>query len=108
MNDLWIKESEKFSRLNKEHQMRWIANLMLLITIFSRDLYSIKDQKIIFEKFRIYNEVMHRVSSQLLDISKEKSQRMPDKIFFEILSEQIGELKFNIDEYLKNIVILGN
>ncbi len=90
---IWKHEFDRYIRFDLEHKVVWLSRLLFLISMFARDTY--EPGTVYVEKpieLRRFNELLHRIASQQLDIALDEPERMPDEQFFTMISEEIEQL----------------
>ncbi len=93
MIDIWKHELDRYIKFDFEQKVVWLSRLLFSISMFARDTY--EPGTVYVEKpieLRRFNELLHRIASQQLDIALGESERMPDEQFFTMISEEIGQL----------------
>jgi hypothetical protein len=78
-----------------DERWKWLARLLFALTQFARGTYTVGGTGLQHpEMLRTYNELLHRIASQLRD--KATSHRgMPDDVFVKALAESIASLDIN-------------
>ncbi|MFY9260524.1 MAG: hypothetical protein WAO71_08465 [Gallionella sp.] len=83
----------EFQKLNKMQKVGWLSKLIFFVSMFARDTYEVGGNAVVKpERLRKFNELLHRISDFQMGILFDRPNIMPDRIFFEILSECISEL----------------
>jgi hypothetical protein len=86
--------AQTFSALSSDEQAGLVAQWSHLLTIDARDTYIPGTQGIADPvRLRGFNEIQHRVSSQLLSILEADDKRCPDDVFLNNLVESAQELR---------------
>jgi hypothetical protein len=78
-----------FLGIPANRQIRVLAFLAHNLTVCGRSAYlpEIEDD-IARKRFRVFNELLHIVTSQLMHMVSDDSERYPDNVFMDILFEQ--------------------
>lgn len=93
MTKSWTSFFKKFIRMDCSYQIIWLSKLLYIISMMARITYEAGTEKVNYpELLRKYNELLHRISTQLMLIAESKNDRMPDNIFFDMISEEITSL----------------
>ena len=94
-----------FPAMATEKQVVWLSRFIFLMTMFARETYDTESSGLRDgAKMRRYNELTHRLSSQLQKIMTESTSGMPDDVFVEYLTEALSELKID-EEYLRKQLV---
>ena len=99
MSDLMLEnELKHYLAMPIEERWQWLARLLFALTMLARGTYTVGGAGLQQpELLRMYNEVIHRIASQLRD--KATSHRgMPDDVFVKALAEMIASLGINPDD----------
>jgi hypothetical protein len=93
MTTAWNIVYEKFLQMDFSHKLIWFCSLLYVISMMARSTYEAGTDKVVQpELLRRYNELLHRISTQQLFVARGILDRMPDEVFFEMISEEIAYL----------------
>jgi hypothetical protein len=93
--------TNKFSNLNEQEQKLYLSKLSYIITVISRDSSD-------YDILKLYNEIQHRVASQLYHTLRENTNKYPEDIFFSIIDDEIKAINTKLDSKINLILILEN
>jgi hypothetical protein len=100
-NPSWEAESIRFSNLLGEDRWRWFAGLLRALTMIARSTYTVGgnglDQP---ERMRRFNELTHRVASQLRENIDGIAGR-PDAVFLKMIGEELAALGIDAESLIK-------
>jgi len=88
----WDSEMAAFPSMPSDDRVQWLSKLMCALTVFARSTYTVGGEGVDDpSKLRRFNELFHRVASQLRDTAVRKNGR-PDDVFVKGLTESMREL----------------
>jgi len=88
----WDCEMTRYVALPSEEKWRWLSKLMFALTLLARKTYTVGEAGLDEpEKLRRFNELCHRVATQLRDIAAGRAS-MPGSNFVAMLTEALEEL----------------
>lgn len=89
----WAAYRAEFLALSPEARRRWLARLMLALTIHGRTYYEAGTEDLADpEGLRRLNELTHRIARYNLAVVESDEQRMPDEVFSALLFEALPRL----------------
>lgn len=101
---LWDQELTRFRSMELPQQLMWFAKLLFLLTMFARETYEPGTQGVAGpEQLRLYNELVHRTASQQLRTARADDERMPDKVFFQLVKESLDALSVDHKQVLSRL-----
>jgi hypothetical protein len=88
-------ELKRYLAMATDDRWKWLARLLFALTQFARGTYTVGGPGLQHpEKLRLYNELLHRIASQLRDKAIPHNG-MPDDVFVKVLAESIPSLDIN-------------
>lgn len=96
----WADEVEKFLASSESERKRWLAAILLALTVLARETYDPHSTGLLQpQRLRKFNELIHRLATQLRDKEAGYSG-MPDATFADMMTEAIEELQIKPDSVL--------
>jgi hypothetical protein len=90
-------ELERYLEMPSDERWKWLTRLLFALTQFARGTYTVGGTGLQQpERLRLYNELLHRIASQLRDKATSR-HGMPDDVFVKVLAESIPSLDVNTD-----------
>lgn len=84
-----------FSNLSAEEQKEFLVRLSHELTMLGRDAYEINSENFTNPaQMRAINEIQHRISSHLLALIKNETNRYPDEILVRMIIEYPQDSNF--------------
>ena len=91
----WDNETTRFLGLAPEKRGAWLASVAFALTVLARGAYAKSDIGVDEpERLRSFNELLHRVTSQLRDTLAGRVGR-PDEVFVKLLTAALDEVRVN-------------
>ncbi len=104
MNEIWYEELSKYTSMMQSQKIVWLSKLIFFISMFARDTYQIGTVQVDKpEELRLYNELVHRISSFLLELETEEPGCIPEDQFFSMLFDAIEELNLDVSTVIDEI-----
>ncbi len=89
---------EIFSNLTADEQKCFLAHLSHYLTVVARDAYEVGTENITNQsKMRWINEIQHQLSSHLLALLENDSERYPDDVLIRIIMEHSKDKAFEAE-----------
>ncbi len=84
---------ESYSQRSEEQQLRILCRLLFYLTIGARTYYPVDTQPdIALNAMKIFNELQHSITGQILPLLDGSNKRYPDDVFITILVEASKDL----------------
>ncbi len=89
---------EIFSNLTVDEQKSFLAHFSHYLTVVARDAYEPGTENVANQpKMRRINEMQHRISSHLLALLENDSERYPDDVLIRIILEHSSNKVFELE-----------
>ncbi len=79
-----------FLRSSVREKQQILAQFIHNMTVSLRDAYFI-DSAAATEKFKKWNELLHRIAGSLRDMATEAAEHLPDEVLMEMIASTAGE-----------------
>jgi hypothetical protein len=100
---VWNDEISRFSAMALEDKWRWHAALLFWITMLARDTYAVGGNSIEDPvRMRRFNELAHRVASQMQTVAKGTSG-VPDDTFGKGVGIELADLHVDLEMLAKKL-----
>ena len=104
MGELWLEELSKFLKLSQLQKIAWLSRLLFFISMFARDTYQVGTNQVDKpDELRRYNELLHRISSYLMELVSNDPEATLGDQFFLTLTSAVEELDINVLSLLSEI-----
>jgi len=97
----WDSELLRFRAMDFDEKVRWLTELIFLLTMFARGTYAAGADGVAEpDRLRRFNELIHRVATFQKKIANKKENGLSDESIFMMISDRLDE--FNV--LPKNII----
>lgn len=104
MKRAWQNEFDRYEAMTTGEQIVWLSRLLFFVSMLARETYGAEPDAVNGPaKLRRFNELLHRISSHLLQSVSDSQSGMPNNTFFELLAEETEGLGIGAESLLKRL-----